>query len=401
MSEIDYISIDNFQDKNLKSYAFFLSHCHTDHMKGLDSRDFEMCLRQNNAYLYTSYVSGPILEKRYPNLKPWIKQLDMYSKNIIDIPILNKTLVVSLISAAHCPGSVMFLFEADKTVLYTGDIRIRAKELEKCKLLYDSAGLLKKIDNIYLDTTFFMKSYNFFPSRLDSVNTICKLIFDWLEKNSQNQISFLTPAKYGYEYLFMEISKQCGMPVHVDLDKYNVYNCFPEMDNVITLDAGKTKIHNYCNGFGKEICVEKKEYILKIKPCAFSWQNCDFTSGLVRNFDDGIRKVCYSTHASYNEIMDILNLLKPVKISPCVVPKDIKEEQEMDKLIEQVLNDLNKKEEEVNNENKSLFINKTDWSANKCESSPIKETHLNENCEENSDIFNIMDSPEFKRKKFT
>ncbi|XP_020600455.1 protein artemis-like isoform X2 [Orbicella faveolata] len=35
--EYPTISADNFEKKNLDSLAFFLSHCHKDHMSGLDS----------------------------------------------------------------------------------------------------------------------------------------------------------------------------------------------------------------------------------------------------------------------------------------------------------------------------------------------------------------------------
>ncbi|GLV35916.1 Snm1 [Carabus blaptoides fortunei] len=402
MSEIDYISIDNFTGTNLKSHAFFLSHCHTDHMRGLNSRDFEMTLQQNNnTYLYTSNVSRSILEQMFPRLKPWIKELDMYSRNIVDIPVVNKSIVVSLISAAHCPGSVMFLFEeSDKTLLYTGDIRIRARELRKCKLLYTSPGMLKRIDHIYLDTTFFKKSYKSFPSRSASVNAICELISDWLGKHPKNQISFLTPGRYAYEHLFMEISKKCGMPVHVDRDKYNIYKCFPEMDAVITLDATKTKIHNYCSGWNwyNNICIQNKEYILHIRPSAFVWSDWDFTNELVRKNAKNTG-VCYSTHCSYTETLDILKLLKPVKITACVVPEDVKEEQALDTLIEQILRELKQEDMKENSEIQIEFVNKTNWSALKCESSDQNGTNSEECCEENSDIFNIMDSPELKRKK--
>lgn len=395
MSEMDFISIDKFT--NLKSHAYFLSHCHSDHMDGLDSRDFENALRENNAFLYMSHVSKTIIEKMYPYLVPRIKELDMPGNNFIDLPDIDKNFNVTLIPAGHCPGSVMFLFEYEQILLYTGDIRIRVNELKKYKELYDSTGNLKKIYNIYLDTTFFKKTYEHFPLREQSIKAFCDLINDWLKKNLNNQVSILTPAKYGSEYLFIETYQHLNQPIHVDEEKYKLYKCFPEMDKVVTLDATKTRIHNYCSGWNRwnKICLtEDNINILNIKPSAMIWHNYNAEDSIVKDTYSKTKSVCYSSHSSYTELIDIIKFLKPLNITPCVEPKQEKEMSEMRDLIKNILLEIHETDsssEEL--ESIETFENKTDWKENKV----VQEQE--ENNVENKDIFNLLDSPESKKRK--
>lgn len=62
INEFPCISVDRFDNDNLTSALFFLSHCHMDHMTGL-----------NNPIgipgpLYLSPISSLIIRKQYPNV---------------------------------------------------------------------------------------------------------------------------------------------------------------------------------------------------------------------------------------------------------------------------------------------------------------------------------------------
>lgn len=62
LKEIQDVSIDRFDGNNLKSKLFFLSHCHTDHMVGLDNPD------GLPGPLYLSPVSAVIVRQQYPSI---------------------------------------------------------------------------------------------------------------------------------------------------------------------------------------------------------------------------------------------------------------------------------------------------------------------------------------------
>lgn len=385
MTEIDYISIDEFRGENLKSYAYFLSHCHTDHMRGLSEREFETALQKNNAFLYMSAVSKSIIENMYPWLTRFIKELHMLGKNYIHIPNIENTVAVTLIPAGHCPGSVMFLFEAGENLLYTGDIRIRVNELKKYKELYDVLGNVKRIDHIYLDTTFFDKTFENFPLREQSTSELLSCMADWLNNDSENMVDISTPANYGSEYILIDIYKKFNVPIHVDLKRYELYTCYPEMDKVVTLNNNITKIHYKCS------C--PKNSCLTIRLTAFRWRHWKPSDEIIQHTQFNTKYIAFSAHSSYTEIMNILKFLKPLKISACVAPPEMK--QKIEELITLTLAELHTIKSDAESEGSDEFQNKLCWTSETEErSSP---TSSQENLD---DSFKILDSPKFKKKKY-
>lgn len=66
LDEIENVSIDRFTELNFRSKAFFLSHCHMDHMIGLNEIDADV---QLPGPLYLSEISKIIIQRRYPAAK--------------------------------------------------------------------------------------------------------------------------------------------------------------------------------------------------------------------------------------------------------------------------------------------------------------------------------------------
>jgi mRNA degradation ribonuclease J1/J2 len=66
------IRVDNFEfmKNDLMEYTFFLSHCHEDHIMGLNSA-------WNYGRIYTSQTSANIILDRFPNLKPLVIPLEL------------------------------------------------------------------------------------------------------------------------------------------------------------------------------------------------------------------------------------------------------------------------------------------------------------------------------------
>lgn len=386
MFEIDYISIDEFTGENLKSYAYFLSHCHTDHMKGLASSEFETALQKNNAFIYMSAVSKSIIEKMYSWLIKYIKELNIEGKNYVDIPSIDTTITVTLIPAGHCPGSVMFLFEAGENVLYTGDIRIRVNELKKYKELYDSLGNVKRIDHIYLDTTFFNKMFEHFPLRKQSTSELLACMENWLNSDMKNIINIDTPANYGSEYILIDVYKKFNLPIHVDKMRYELYRCYPEMDKVVTLN-NFTRIHYLCS------C--PKTSFLTTRLTAMRWRYWKPTKAIIQYSGSNLAYIAFSGHSSYTEIMDILKFLKPLKIFASVAPSDRK--QAIEELITQTLAEIHALETDVESEESEEFQHKLCWTAETEERSSLNPSQKNVDLD---DSFKILDSPKSKKKKY-
>ncbi|KAG8179384.1 hypothetical protein JTE90_003640 [Oedothorax gibbosus] len=205
IKEYPLISIDNFLEKssNFQSTVFFLSHCHEDHMRGLaKDKFFDLLVSRGFSRLYVSDVSEHLLknDEKYCHLSKY----------------LCSRIVVTLLTAGHCPGSVMFLLEGENgRVLYTGDFRIPIGGSARMPDLHDKNGRLKPIDSLYIDTTFCTEDYLYIPTREECLKEILKIVENWLSKGPDHIVRFVCPAKYAYEFVFVEIFKQLGEKAHV------------------------------------------------------------------------------------------------------------------------------------------------------------------------------------------
>ena len=132
LPEFGAISVDQFSDFNLSSTVYLLSHAHSDHMVGLDSAVMRNRMDTNSFIkLYCHPVTKALLcgLEQYCMLRNSIESLEIEEEHIVpvfsDDGDVRYNLAVTLIPAAHCPGSVMFLLKHENTcVLYTGDFRV-------------------------------------------------------------------------------------------------------------------------------------------------------------------------------------------------------------------------------------------------------------------------------------
>ncbi|KAL0100152.1 hypothetical protein PUN28_019529 [Cardiocondyla obscurior] len=332
IEEIPGISVDRFDGENLNSSAYFLSHCHTDHMQGLNCVFFYN-LKQKNKYFYCSKISKVILET-----------MGYVIENVIEIDIDVKTeikyesnssdiLYVTCISAGHCPGSVMFLFEKmDELILYTGDFRINPKDYRKLKSLHDrdsSHSSPKKLAKVYLDTTFLDRDFTSFPTRPESLRAMCKVVTEWLNLSPKNVVILECSALYGSEFLYMELSKDLNVPIHIKDIVYETYHRIPDLARCITLNPMSTRVHACMSKFdrsGLKCCQNiSKRNILTIVPSVLKWKGKDTSKvGEYDSVRSNTYNVCYSTHASYHELETFIKYFKPDEIHPCVCPEDMK-----------------------------------------------------------------------------
>ncbi|GFR71949.1 protein artemis [Elysia marginata] len=307
--------IDRFDGINLKCTAFFLSHCHKDHMVGLDDKKFETSLKaRSGVFLYCSEITRLLLlaDEEYQPLEKFIKVLEVGETHQIKIPNDHVerggcVVTVTPISAGHCPGSV----------------------------------ILKQIDHLYIDTTFCVPAALHIPSRVECAEATLSLVAAWLEQSPRHQVAFFCPARYGYEFLLREIATRLGLKIHVSASKFSLYEQIPDLSGLFTSDPKEARVHACCpklraNASIFPPCLSRavtktqidkqkiKTYeMLNIRPCAMWFTTKTGRAALNRitpSSPRGLQRVCYSMHSSYSEIQDLVSYLQPHHVWPNVIP---------------------------------------------------------------------------------
>lgn len=178
IKEIPHISIDHF-DRNDEQF-YFLSHLHSDHLKGIEKLVTE-------SPFFATPISALVIRKKYPHLR--VEELEVgYSRNLEVTKHDGSTLsfVVTSLSAGHCMGACMILFQLEGAdILYTGDIRIsldNAKNIKLLKEVRDYGNLV-----VYIDSTFMKSSYAKFPTHRESIAAIITAIKNHLNASSSHK----------------------------------------------------------------------------------------------------------------------------------------------------------------------------------------------------------------------
>ncbi|MCJ1224919.1 hypothetical protein MMC12_001566 [Toensbergia leucococca] len=215
--------------------ACFLSHVHSDHLRGLESlkAPFVYCsaatkelLLRLEKYPHRMNFAKGILESRkqhYKNLKNLLKTIPLSTPTEIELwP--KKSIRVTLLDANHCAGAVMFLIEDEtKAVLYTGDIRsepwwVNALVRNPVVLPYTQGNRL--LDKIYLDTTFATSSHLVFPTKADGIKELLTKVSEYPDST----VFHLDAWTFGYEDVWIALASALRSQVHVDKYKFGLYS---------------------------------------------------------------------------------------------------------------------------------------------------------------------------------
>lgn len=166
-----YICVDAFRYGAVKGQnAYFLSHFHSDHYIGLTSS-------WSHGPIYCSKVTGNLVRQQLRVDAKWVVDLDFEEKR--EVPGTSGV-HVTMISANHCPGSSLFLFEKEtgkgknskmQRVLHCGDFRACEAHLGHPLLKPEVIDVVsgktrqQKLDVCYLDTTYLNPKYAFPPQQ--------------------------------------------------------------------------------------------------------------------------------------------------------------------------------------------------------------------------------------------
>ncbi|KAL5339089.1 hypothetical protein BJX70DRAFT_364961 [Aspergillus crustosus] len=238
VQEFPSITIDYFRKNPERPppLACFLSHAHSDHLQGLESfrAPFIYCsaatrelLLRIEKYPHRMNFNNGILESRrlhYKHLSKLLRPIPLNTPTDIELTP-RQSIRVTLLDANHCTGAVMFLIEGDrKAILYTGDIRSETwwvNGLIRHPILIPYTLGNRRLDKIYLDTTFAHTSHTFhtFPTKAEGIAELLRK----LEPYPDETVFYFRAWTFGYEEVWMALAAALKSKVHVDRYQIDLY----------------------------------------------------------------------------------------------------------------------------------------------------------------------------------
>lgn len=188
-----------------------------------------------------------------------------------------------------------------------------------------------RFDVAHIDSTFFSTNYKHFPTQRESAKVVNRLINEWLEAHSANQVVLQLSARYGYEYLFNYINKDLKLTIHVNDTEANTWHYVPELDGCFSSSKSKSRIHAcYSADVANRSCRSTRTVpcnpqideglVRVIKPSAMIWNDLRPEDEIWRLDGPQFYRVCYSNHSSWSEVRDFLCIVRPKEVELNVLP---------------------------------------------------------------------------------
>ncbi|KAI8910187.1 beta-lactamase-like protein [Gorgonomyces haynaldii] len=203
--------------------AYFLSHFHSDHYMGLTSK-FQ------HGPIYCSQITADLVMQQLRVPKEWIYPLPLEENITI------QGVQVRLIDANHCPGAVLFYFEAPDPptrILHTGDFRA-------CEAHWTHPNLQGRIDFLYLDTTYCKPIYKFPPQEQTS------MMDKFLKTKPKSNILVVVGSySIGKEKVFLRASQVLNSKIYCKANKLRLLKCLqlPDLDHRLTKNPKEANVH--------------------------------------------------------------------------------------------------------------------------------------------------------------
>ncbi|KAF7309001.1 DNA cross-link repair protein PSO2/SNM1 [Mycena kentingensis (nom. inval.)] len=287
------IAVDAFRYGRIPGVtSYFLTHAHSDHYTNLSST-------WKHGPIYCSQETADLIIHILSVDKKWVHPLPM------DVPTLvpdSGGVHVTLISANHCPGSCLFLFEGPQTVhagdssfaspwigsnktfryLHCGDFRASPQHTEH------PAVKGKRLDHVYLDTTYLDPRYVFPPQPLviSACADLAKRIIDaeppetskmdqWVQKapptpdakgkqkaKAERILMVVGTYSVGKERIVKAVAEGVNSKIYCDARKMGILRAQsdPELHALLTSDPRAADVHVLPLG---KISVEKLQLYLE------------------------------------------------------------------------------------------------------------------------------------------
>lgn len=274
--------------------AYFLSHFHGDHMRGLRK----------------GWATGPLYcSGETAKLLTALSGVESDSIHVIeknepfDVKFGRRKVTVTAVDANHCPGAVMFLFEGRnisdggrKTdrVLYTGDFRLNRE-------IAEFAENLNGVDVAYVDSTFAEPIFRF-PSQEEVIEEIVELVAEEPDIGI-----FLALYTIGKNRIVSALYRRFKRPVYVSDRIHKAYVALG-LGKQVTREKDTTNFFGFGRGYYMKYFPHKKYPGKKkiIIPTGWAADRSQHRRGMIF--------LPYSEHCSYDEYNEFINLLDSRKV---------------------------------------------------------------------------------------
>jgi len=301
--------VDDFSKGAL---VYFLTHAHTDHLRGL--RD-----TWREGRIYCTEVTKQLILLKYPGLNE--RLFRVLSVGETKLIVLNESysLCVTVLDAYHCAGSCMFLFESKHfgRVLHTGDFRYEVDKPLPNILLENEESTPACV---YLDNTYGLRSSPKNPTRAE----VKDILMEVLKLYPSTTRFVFCMHGLGKEELLVEAAKTLKSRVIVDEERMEQIQAFGDsnMNRYFTRDLGlKNKSRIVCvrRGRGGRLGEETED-----DPDALVNEEDDETSDFHRELDIGADTDVFITPSGWCGYSAFDNLKHLVQKPPASLPCNLK-----------------------------------------------------------------------------
>ena len=301
-------------DKFTEHFRYgFITHEHSDHLVGLT----KYTSNPSDGYpkFFATRITQRVLRTQYKYATLKIHTLEINKTTLLYLE--DEIVSVTPLPANHIPGSCMYLFEGERgNVLHTGDFRLGLDELRDTTLFKD--GMLKPIEYLYLDKTFWRPNSYELPPAVKSKALIIKTAIDWLNASEENVVYLLLPY-FGYVDILCELYDKTGIPINVNESRVaDKFKAVPYLSDKLTDDVD-TSIFVKNKPLGdhkedklKEMCSEDVRMIMvsTLNFIAINNSSCPME---IRD-EYNMYWINHSLHCSQKELEKFIAELKPRKI---------------------------------------------------------------------------------------
>eukprot|EP00980_Cylindrotheca_fusiformis_P031443 scaffold26371_cov117-Cylindrotheca_fusiformis.AAC.1 len=270
VADVPGLYVDAFRGRLLRKTrdpeaCFILTHYHGDHYQNLpkDGR------YEGPAVIHCSPVTAALL-----------KEMHRVPANLVEAHEYGatfdyKTAKITFYDANHCPGACIVLIQLPdgNCHLHTGDMRY-CENFKSYPLLQD-AVTKKKVDLVYLDTTYSHPKHDFVPQE-EAIEIIASQTKELLSSQSTKTLVLLSCYSIGKEKVLWEASVRSNQKLYVSERKLRMLKCIQLQETLesyqiisrCTGDPSKSDIHVIPMGLAGEMWpyfrpnfVKCKEYV--------------------------------------------------------------------------------------------------------------------------------------------